>query len=53
MPTLEKHYTLQQTVREFFPAGPITVSTLRGAIKKRTLQATMPEGSLYDHFTRR
>jgi hypothetical protein len=46
MPTLEKHYTLQQAVREFFPDGPITVSTLRSAIKKQKLQATMPEGKL-------
>lgn len=46
MPTLEKHYTLQQAVRAFFPDGPVTVSTLRTAIKKRKLQATMPEGKL-------
>jgi hypothetical protein len=44
--TLEKHFTLEQAVREFFPDGPITVSTLRRAIKKGTLQATMPEGKL-------
>jgi hypothetical protein len=46
MSTLEKHYTLRQAVRTFFPDGPITVSTLRTAIKKRKLQATMPEGKL-------
>jgi hypothetical protein len=44
--TLEKHYTLEQAVRLFFPEGPITVSTLRSAIKKQKLQATMPEGKL-------
>ena len=46
MPTLEKHYTLEQAVRTFFADAPITVSTLRSAIKKRKLQATMPEGKL-------
>lgn len=46
MPMLEKHYTLQQAVGVFFPDSPITVSTLRSAIKKRKLQATMPEGKL-------
>lgn len=46
MPMLEKHYTLEQAVRTFFADAPITVSTLRSAIKKRKLQATMPEGKL-------
>jgi hypothetical protein len=46
MPMLDKHYTLQQAVDEFFPDGPITVATLRSAIKKQKLQATMPEGKL-------
>ena len=46
MRTLEKHYTLEQAVRLFFPDGPITVSTLRNAIRKQRLQATMPEGKL-------
>jgi hypothetical protein len=43
---LEKHYTLEQAVKTFFADAPITVSTLRSAIKKRKLQATMPEGKL-------
>ena len=46
MRTLEKHYTLEQAVKEFFADGPITVTTLRSAIKKQKLQATMPEGKL-------
>jgi hypothetical protein len=43
---LEKHYTLKRAVAKFFPDGPITVATLRNAIRKGTLQATMPEGKL-------
>ena len=46
MQSLEKHYTLEQAINEFFRDGPITVSTLRSAIKKQKLQATMPEGKL-------
>src|SRR5258705_12870674 len=43
---LVPHYTLKQAAARFFADGPITVATLRNAIKKGLLQATMPEGKL-------
>lgn len=46
MALLEKHYTLTQAVERFFSEGPITVSTLRGAIRKGLLQATQVESKL-------
>jgi hypothetical protein len=44
--SLERHYTLKQAAERFFGEGPITESTLRNAIRKGLLQATMPEGKL-------
>jgi hypothetical protein len=43
---LEPHYSLAQAVKKFFPDGPITVSTLRSAIRDGKLQATKPQGKL-------
>jgi hypothetical protein len=44
--SLEPHYSLSQAVERFFPDGPITVSSLRNAIRAGELQATMPQGKL-------
>ena len=46
MRQLEPHYTLKQAAERYFSDGPITPATLRNAIKKGLLQATMPEGKL-------
>src|SRR5262249_20799462 len=43
---VEPHYSLAQAVQRFFPDGPITVSTLRNAIRDGHLQATKPQGKL-------
>ena len=40
---LEPHYSLAQAVEKFFPGGPITISSLRNAIRNGELQATMPQ----------
>ena len=43
---LEPHFSLTQAIAKFFPDGPITINTLRKAIRDGQLQATKPQGKL-------
>jgi hypothetical protein len=43
---LEPNYSLGQAIEKFFPDGPISVNTLRKAIREGELQATKPQGKL-------